>query len=567
MIQPHQLMPNSSMYRFLPERSEMAHLIYEHTWSETLGPIDTWSQALKTSLGIMLTSKVAMLLFWGEDSICFYNDAYRQLRNSQNSHPEALGKFAHDVWPEAWHIIGPIISQVLEGEVGNLGEDRFVYIPHNDKIENANYSCSYSPVLNGKDQVAGVLVSCVADNLQDKNLRLSDLVTTQKTYDAAILESEELFRNLADQAPMLIWMVDVNAKITYANKELLNIVGVSHYSEVTVEGGWQNVTHPDDIASVFGSFMDALLKQKPYVVEARLKSEAEYQWFVFKGVPCYTSSGEFNGFIGTAVNIDEQKMLTKELEIRVKERTIQLDTANLALQESNENLLQFAHVASHDLKEPLRKIKMLSYRLEDELKDYLTDIGREFLNKIQYSTERMSSMIDGVLQYSSLNASNEKIEKIDLNLIIDSIETDLELIIQQKVARIKCNQLPTIEGANVLIYQLFYNLINNSLKFTRHGVPPEIEISNRVIHTKGNSYVLVELKDNGIGFEQSYADRIFDTFYRLNSKDKYEGTGLGLSLCKKIVKRHNGTISAKSGVDCGSIFTIELPLKQEASFI
>jgi len=258
---------------------------------------------------------------------------------------------------------------------------------------------------------------------------------------------------------------------------------------------------------------------------------------------------------------------TEMLELEVKNRTLELSLLNISLQRSNEDLQQFAHVASHDLKEPVRKIRTFGSRLQDEYGELLPDRARLFLDKIHNATERMFSMIDGVLAYSMLNASGQPIEKIDLNETLKNIEFDLEIFIQQKKAIIKKGHLPTIEGAPVLIHQLFYNLLNNSLKFSQAGTPPIIYISGEITGTTDEPVAEIGFADNGIGFDQQHAMTIFDTFARLNSKDKYEGTGLGLSLCKKIVERHHGTITAMGTKNRGAVFTIKLPLIQNEKSI
>jgi signal transduction histidine kinase len=253
---------------------------------------------------------------------------------------------------------------------------------------------------------------------------------------------------------------------------------------------------------------------------------------------------------------------TEILEQEVKHRTRELSLLNISLQRSNEDLQQFAHVASHDLKEPVRKIRTFGSRLQDEYGDILPGRARLFLDKIHNATERMFSMIDGVLAYSMLNASEQPIEQVDLNDILKNIESDLEIFIQQKKAVVKKGRFPTIEGASVLIHQLFYNLLNNSLKFSQTDVPPVIHINSEIVGTADAQMAKIGFTDNGIGFDQQHAISIFDTFARLNSKDKYEGTGLGLSLCKKIVERHHGTITAMGTKNKGAVFIIQLPLKQ-----
>ena len=252
-------------------------------------------------------------------------------------------------------------------------------------------------------------------------------------------------------------------------------------------------------------------------------------------------------------------MARKKIEEEVIARTKDLSILNAALQQSNEDLQQFAHVASHDLKEPVRKIKTFGSRLQEEYGHLLPEKGQIFLNKVHHATDRAFSMIEGVLKYSTINTADTQSEQLDLNEIIQSIEADLELIIQQKNARIVTEKLPRIQGNPLLIYQLFYNLINNSLKFSKESEHPVIQISA----TAGGKYsglAEITITDNGIGFNNSYAEKIFDTFSRLNSKDMYEGTGLGLALCKKIVERHNGKIFASGKENIGAVFTTCLPL-------
>ncbi|MBU1820762.1 MAG: PAS domain S-box protein, partial [Bacteroidetes bacterium] len=247
-----------------------------------------------------------------------------------------------------------------------------------------------------------------------------------------------------------------------------------------------------------------------------------------------------------------------------------LEQTNRELQRSNGDLQQFAHVASHDLKEPVRKIMVFSNLIRSELGDGLPEKGRLYLSKVESSARRMHAMIDGVLLYSSLNASEHAYESLNLNEIIQDIEGDLELLIAQKEASIVYEDLPRIEGSRVLIYQLFYNLLNNSLKFSSPGRRPVIRLScasatreeteSRGLNPHGK-YVKIVLEDNGIGFSNDVAERIFGTFIRLHSKDSYEGTGLGLALCKKIVERHGGIIYAQGQEGEGAIFSLLLPVQ------
>ncbi len=260
--------------------------------------------------------------------------------------------------------------------------------------------------------------------------------------------------------------------------------------------------------------------------------------------------------LGVIQDVTEQKLFAQELSKQVKDRTQEL-------YRSNEDLMRFAHVASHDLKEPVRKIKVFSNMIEEQFGEHIPQKAHVYLEKVQNATDRMYAMIEGVLAYSALSASDQSIEKIDLNEVFGSIEVDFEILIQQKNAEISIDDLPSIEGAQVLIYQLFYNLVNNALKFSKENVPPEVTITAE----DEGEFSKISITDNGIGLDPAYADKIFDAFARLNAKDKYEGTGLGLALCKKIVERHHGRINATGKVGVGSTFTVRLPRTQSGKLL
>jgi light-regulated signal transduction histidine kinase (bacteriophytochrome) len=281
-----------------------------------------------------------------------------------------------------------------------------------------------------------------------------------------------------------------------------------------------------------------------------MMKNGSYRWHLSRAYPYESDEGI--KWYGTATDVHDQKVLEMGLENLVRERTMELER-------SNDDLEQFAHVASHDLKEPLRKIKTFAYKLKDEHQSTLGESGNVYVNKILHSTDRMYAMINGVLHYSSIHALEYTPHLVDLNNVIKNILQDLEILIQEKNASINFEQLPAVKGVSALIYQLFYNLINNSLKFSKENVPTVIDIRSSEIDLKGLQYVEIIIDDNGIGFDENYAEKIFATFFRLHPKDKYEGTGLGLALCKKIVERHDGFIFATGDKNIGAQFTILLP--------
>jgi PAS domain S-box-containing protein len=382
-------------------------------------------------------------------------------------------------------------------------------------------------------------------------------VHEQKLAEDKTKENEEKFRTLAESLPQLVWMTNELGEQEYASSRWKEYTGI----EPTGVETWQQIVHPDDLPTVTASWLTSIQSGKQYKTEARLKIKSgEYRWHFVQGEPIKDENGKITKWIGAFTDIHDQKTITAKLEALVTERTKEL-------KRSNEDLQQFAHVASHDLKEPVRKIKTFASRLEYEDQNNLSAAGKGYLQKMQSAADRMSTMIDGVLTYSTLNALHQKIEKVDLSQVISNIQADLELVIQRKEATILQRNLPVIEGAEVLIYQLFYNLINNSLKFSRSDVQVSISITADTIYKDGKSYTEIRIEDNGIGFEPGQAERIFNTFERLHSKDKYDGTGLGLALCKKIAERHGGSITAKGSLNEGAQFIVLLPFRQEQSSI
>ncbi len=277
--------------------------------------------------------------------------------------------------------------------------------------------------------------------------------------------------------------------------------------------------------------------------------------FFASGVMRPIQSKELTGYVKVMRDMTQQQLFTQELHRLVAERTVEL-------QRSNEDLRQFAHVASHDLKEPIRKIQTFNNRILDEYGEQLPPKAKVFAQKIGVSADRMVQMIEGVLRYSKLGAEEQVWESVDLGEVIQHIRTDLEVLIQQKGAVINTTDLPTITANATLMYQLFYNLILNALKFSKKAEPPRISIRWEQAEEAGNLFNKITVTDNGIGFEEEFAEDIFKTFTRLHPAEDYEGTGLGLALCKKIVERHGGRIWAQGEPGKGATFSILLPLKK-----
>ncbi len=274
------------------------------------------------------------------------------------------------------------------------------------------------------------------------------------------------------------------------------------------------------------------------------------------------------------------KEINKSLEVEIRDRIVseekikhlnkQLLKNIEKLESTNRELDQFAFIASHDLQEPLRKIRMFNDFIVSKYKDKLDDEGELYLERMQVACGRMQSLINDILTFSKIDVSKEMMEETDINLIMDQVLEDMDLLIKEKGAKITTCKMPTLQVYPSLIKLLFHHLINNSLKYSDRNTEPVIKITaaleepDSADKIKKNKYWRITIQDNGVGFEQQYAEQIFSLFKRLHNNSEYSGTGVGLSICKKIVEEHRGYISAQSVPKKGTTFTISLPAEMPA---
>ncbi len=295
------------------------------------------------------------------------------------------------------------------------------------------------------------------------------------------------------------------------------------------------------------------------------RSPISQRWFENFYIPLRNNKQE----IYAVLVIGHDSTAVMEASEKIKRMADELLHNNQQLEVTNKELESFTFVASHDLQEPLRKIRIFLNLISEKEMALLTESSKNYLDRTINTATQMQQFITDLLAYSRTNASKEHYQKTDLNLILEKVKTQLREVIEEKNARIDANNLPVLKVVPFQFEQLFTNMISNSLKFSKSDVPPHItihaEITNGMIRNDNNGdagkrYYNLSISDNGIGFESKYNEKIFDLFQRLHSRSDYGGTGIGLTICKRIVENHKGFITANGESGKGATFNIYLPV-------
>jgi light-regulated signal transduction histidine kinase (bacteriophytochrome) len=312
------------------------------------------------------------------------------------------------------------------------------------------------------------------------------------------------------------------------------------------DGGWHPLVHPDDNAGYMDVFMESIRTGQAFQAEARVRHHSgEWRWIVSFAQPLFSPTGSVERMVGSSVDITDRKLAQSALESYAER-----------LHQSNQALEEFAFVASHDLREPIRKVQAFASQLAFQASDRLAQSELDYLERMDQAAIRMQKMLDGLLAYSKITMQGKPPNKCDLNRIATQAISDLEYRIRETGAKIEMGELPTIHADSLQMHQLLQNLLANAIKFHLPDKTPHIKVYSR---PGGDGFVELIVEDNGIGFDMSRAGKLFKPFHRLVGKSEFEGTGMGLAICAKIAERHGGSITASSELGQGSTFTVCLP--------
>ena len=486
------------------------------------------------------------------NSFVYSDNLFRILGTDPHSFKSNAENFIDFVHPEDKHILIDGLERVIKENKTTFHLFRIIR-----KDGELRYFTSNSKILedkNGKKVVVGVTTDITS-------IHLTQLGIEQRNRELEIANTELVIKDESiNQAQRIgnfgLSQWNLQTKKIIFSDNLYRILGCEPHSfEPTIQG-FIDFVHPEDKHTLEKVMDDVLTKDKTYAHSYRvIKANGEIRFF--KSISTIIVRKDLKTMVSIVSDMTEQYLINQSLEER-----------NLELEQINKELASFNYVASHDLQEPLRKIQLFVSRIEETEKLTLTEVGKEYFVRINVSALRMRVLIDDLLLFSRTNKAEKNFERADLNVILNKTKNELSENLRDKNGFVQSNRLPILKVIPYQIEQLFINLISNSLKYSREGVEPFIKIECEKVKGKDytpfkvngeKKYFKFTFTDNGLGFEQKNAESIFTLFYRLHHKTEYSGTGIGLSICKKIVENHGGFITAHGRPNNGSTFTFFLP--------
>ena len=514
------------------------------------------SKSEKQFRNLVLRSPVPMAIIKSKDYFIDVANDVMYDKMWRKKAEDIQGKKLLDVFPELKQQKYPeLLNKVFTTGEASREIESVAYVQGDDGLRKFYLDYEYAPLFEIDNSVSGIIIT-VNDVTEKVEAR-------QKIQDA-----EERARLAITAGELGVYELDLTTNKLMADSRFYEIFGFKK------QVSWEEILqtfHPEDLKIRQQAHTDSL-QNGMLEYEARfVRKDASIHWLKIKGIVIFDDKKPLK-ILGIVADISKQKAFEATLENKVQERTQELAEVNRQLHQSNIELNQFAYIASHDLQEPLRKVRTFIELMQVDLGE-VPDKSKVYITKIQGAAERMQNLINDVLKFSALSKEREKFEQVDLNKILNNVTSDYELLIEQKHAILTIETLPVLEAIPLQMAQLFTNLISNALKFSDKNQQLKISVKAHILSDEDynnyegfnvqEKYYVIEVKDNGIGFNQENAEQIFTIFQRLHGKAEYEGTGIGLAMCKKIVQNHHGVITAHSTEGKGATFTIIIPQSQD----
>jgi PAS domain S-box-containing protein len=479
---------------------------------------------------------------------------------SWNRAAEAMyGYTAEEVIGRSISILAPLevhneFPSILEKIRGSEAVEHFETRLRGKNDEAIDVSLSVSPIRDTSGKIVGA--STIARD-----------ITEHRRMEEELLENQSRLQLALRSAQMGVWHLDIAQSRRVFDDQVCRMLGIEPAKFTGTEEEFFNAVHPDDHDRVKAALARTLEHHAPYETDYRaVWPDGSIHYITTRGSLLRDDKGQpirLNGLIWDITEHQQMDLELRkshyELELRVEERTDELEKYMRKLEESNQALQDFASIASHDLQEPLRKVEAFGNMLKRKCGESLDEQGNSYLERVLNANQRMQRLLTALLEYSRLSTMAAPFTEVELSMVVEEVLSDLEVRIVRTGGMVHVGDLPVIQAEPTQMRQLFQNLIGNALKFCKADEKPVVEVRGAATNGK----LRIEVQDNGIGFEERYLDRIFSPFQRLHGKASgYEGTGMGLAICKKIVERHGGSITAKSVPGEGSLFVIDLRVKQ-----
>lgn len=507
------------------------------------------------------TSPQLIAILLGEDMIV--SVANEAILDSWGKGKDIFGKSLLAIMPEIIEQgFDKLLRQVYYTGLPFHANEMPVYLMRHGKKELMHYSFIYQAQRDMNGDIEGVAI-------------IATEVTPQVELNRKIKESEAHFRQLAEFMSEKFSSADSEGNLVYCNKNWIDYTGLTE--QELLAGGWHTVVHPHDLDLVSRNWHHSVKTGNTFEAEFRLLSkEGAYRWHLCRATAARDSHGNVIRWILITTEIQSQKDQREQLENAVIERTREIQKATDLLREKNEELRKmnqdleaFTYISSHDLQEPLRKIRTFASRVLETEGSTLSTRGRHSFERILDSARYMQALIQDLLSYSRMNITSNQFRRSNLKHLLDEVKSSLRETIAEHKATITDNGLGEAVVIPFQFRQMLQNLIINSLKFSTPGSPAQIRIECQ--YGRGSEfqvealnpskhYVHLSVADNGIGFEPRYKEKIFEVFQRLHQKDTYSGTGIGLAIVKRIVDNHQGVVLATGVPSRGATFDIYLPV-------